>query len=166
MKRAVDYLATRPDLVDMDRVVAKGGSQGGALALVTAALDDRVALCLSDSPSNLQMHELILNYSGFGPSIGNVPEGQTVEDLITTLSYYDAVNMCPWIEAPTVIGLSVGDLTVHSMGGLAAYKNLTSLPPEEKWFFPGPTHFHANSPEGGAKMKALLQEVREGKLTR
>lgn len=166
MKRAVDYLATRPDLVDMDRVVAKGGSQGGALALVTAALDDRVALCLSDSPSNLQMHELILNYSGFGPSIGNVPEGQTVEDLIDTLSYYDAVNMCPWIEVPTVIGLNVGDLTVHSMGGLAAYKNLTGLPGEEKWFFPGPTHFHANSPKGGAKMKALLQEVQETELTR
>ena len=159
MVRAIDYLATRGGLVDMSRVVAKGGSQGGALALVTAALDDRVALCLADCPSNCQLHEIIDHYGSFGPSRGQVPPGQTVEDLKRTLSYYDPVNMCPWISCPTYIGLQIGDLTVHSMGGLAAYHSLTCVAADAKGFYPGKTHYHACSPEGGRKFRELMDEI-------
>ncbi|MCX7935546.1 MAG: acetylxylan esterase, partial [Planctomycetota bacterium] len=146
--RAVDYLATRPELVDIKRVVAMGGSQGGALALVAAALDQRIAACLSDCPSNCMHHDAVRpgTYGTFGPTAGQVPAGQTLEDLLRTLSYYDPAHMAPWIKCPTVIHINVGDLTVHCMGPLGVFKNLTGLPEDKKWFFPGcNSTFHGGS---------------------
>jgi len=150
MARAVDVLAERDDLVDMNRVLATGGSQGGALALATAALDERVALCLADSPANCMLHEIVTKYPSFGPTLGQKPQGQTLQRYLRTLSYVDPVHLCPWIRCPTYIGCSVGDMTVHAMGPLAAYRNLTALDPSQKAFFPGPRPAHSNSAEAGA----------------
>lgn len=163
MVRAVDYLATRPDIVDMDRVVAAGGSQGGALALVTAALDPRIKYCFAMCPAACQFHEMLEHYESFGPSKGQVPEGQTLDDLKTTLSYYDAVNFCPWIKCPTYIGVNVGDLTVHSMGGLAAFKNLSSLADEDKDIFIGYTYYHGASDEFDNKKDEIMKALNDGK---
>jgi cephalosporin-C deacetylase-like acetyl esterase len=164
MVRALDYMATRPDIADMTRVVASGGSQGGALALATAALDKRVKLCIADSPSNSMLNDSVRpgTYPSFGPTCGQVPPGQTLDDLLRTLSYFDPANLAPWIRCPTVIHLTVGDLTVHSMGGLGVFKNLTGLPDDKKWFFPGVNgHAHGGSVGGGAKAKELMQKVVE-----
>ena len=161
--RGMDFLASRPDLADMSRVVARGGSQGGGLALVTAALDDRVDACLADSPSNCMLHYTVDPdcYGSFGPSPGQVPDGWTLQDFKNMLAYYDPANMAPWIECPTVIGVTTGDLTVHSMGGLGVYKNLSGLDEDEKWFFPSTyvSHFHANSKRGGRKMSEIMDEM-------
>jgi cephalosporin-C deacetylase-like acetyl esterase len=159
MVRAVDILASRPDLVDMTRVVAKGGSQGGALALVTAALDPRVVVCLADCPANCQPSEIMRNYSSFGPSSGQVPPGQSLENVETMLSYYNPVNFCPLIRCPAYVGSNIGDLTVHSMGPLAAYHNLTGVKPEDKAFYPGYTHFHGSGPGLGVKSKEWLDKL-------
>ena len=163
--RGMDFLASRPDLADMDRVVARGGSQGGGLAIVTAALDDRVDACLADSPSNCMLHYTVDPdcYGSFGPTAGQVPEGWTLQELQDMLAYYDPANMAPWIKCPTVIGVTTGDLTVHSMGGLGVYKNLTGLDKDEKWFFPSTyiSHYHANSKRGGKKMKEIMDEMAE-----
>ncbi len=157
--RSVDYLATRPDLVDMKRVVAKGGSQGGAFALVTAALDPRIAVCFADCPANCQPQEIMDNYPSFGPSIGQVPEGKTVADVQRALSYYNPVNFAPLIKCPTYVGSNIGDVTVHSLGPLAAYHNLTGLAPENKAFYPGFTHFHGSGPGLGVKAKEVLESL-------
>jgi cephalosporin-C deacetylase-like acetyl esterase len=162
MVRALDYLATRPDLADMRKVVASGGSQGGALALVTAALDRRVQLCIADCPSNCMHSDAVRpgTYPTFGPTAGQVPPGQTLPDLLKTLSYYDPANLAPRITCQTVVQLNVGDLTVHSMGGLGVFKNLTGLPAEKKWFFPGVNgHFHAGSADGGKKSRELIDQL-------
>jgi cephalosporin-C deacetylase-like acetyl esterase len=151
MTRAVDYLASRPDLVDLKRIVASGGSQGGALALVTAALDARVAVCLSDCPANCQPQEILERYPSFGPTRGQAPPGQTPRELERMLSYYNPVNFCPWIRCPTYVGSNIGDLTVHSMGPLAAYHNLTGLKAEDKAFYPGFTAMHGSGPGLGEK---------------
>lgn len=159
MVRAVDYLASRPDLVDMKRVVAKGGSQGGALALVTAGLDPRVAVCIADCPANCQPHEILENYASFGPTKGQVPEGKSLAEVERALSYYNPANFAPRIRCPTYVGSNIGDLTVHSMGPLAAYHNLTGLNPEEKAFYPGFTHFHGSGPGLGVKAKEWLEKL-------
>jgi cephalosporin-C deacetylase len=159
MVRAIDYLATRPELVDIKRVVSKGGSQGGALALVTAALDERVVVCLADCPSNCQPQEIMLNYSSFGPSRGQVPAGRTFDDTVALLSYYNPVNFCPLIKCPTYVGSNIGDLTVHSMGPIAAYKNLTALTAENKAFYPGFTHFHGSGPGLGEQTRKVLDAL-------
>ncbi len=159
MTRTIDYLATRPELVDMKRIIASGGSQGGALALLTAALDPRVAVCLADCPACCQPQEIMENYGSFGPTKGQVPPGQTLAQLETMLSYYNPVNFCPWIKCPTYVGSNIGDLTVHSMGPLAAYQNLTGLKPEQKAFYPGYTTMHGSGPGLGAKGNELKDKL-------
>lgn len=159
MVRAIDYLATRPDIVDMDRIVADGGSQGGALAIVTTALDPRVAYCFSDCPSNAQAHEIMRYYEGFGPSRGIVPPGMTQEDAELLLSYYNPANFAPLIRVPTHVGINIGDLTVHSMGPLAIYQNLTGLDDSQKAFHPGFTHFHGSGPGLGRARRTVFDEI-------
>jgi len=159
MVRAIDYLAARPDLVDMKRIVASGGSQGGALALVTAALDPRVAVCLSDCPACCQPQEIMESYGSFGPSRGQVPPGRTLQDVEKMLSYYNPVNFCPSIRCPTYVGSNIGDLTVHSLGPLAAYRNLTGLAPGEKAFYPGFSHAHGSGPGLGLKSREWLEKL-------
>jgi len=159
MVRSIDYLATRPDLVDMKRIVARGGSQGGALALVTAALDDRVAYCFADCPANCQPQEIMRYYGSFGPSRGVIPEGKTLADVDKLLSYYNPANFCPWIRCPTYVGSNIGDLTVHSMGPLAAYHNLTALKADRKDFYPGFTHMHGSGAGLGRKQREILEKI-------
>jgi len=157
--RAVDYLATRPDLVDMERLVAMGGSQGGNFAVALTALDPRIRTCFADCPSNAQPHELMTRYGSFGPTAGQVPDGRTLAETIRMLSYFNPVNMAPWIRVSTYIGSNIGDLTVHSMGPLAIYRNLTALPPEQKAFYPGFTHAHGSGPGLAAQRSAVLDRL-------
>lgn len=157
--RAVDYLATRPDLVDMKRVIAAGGSQGGALALVTAALDHRIAYCFADCPSNCQPQEIMEHYGTFGPSKGVIPPGKTLQETENLLSYYNPANFSPLITCPTYVGSNIGDLTVHSMGPIAAYRNLTSLTPAQKAFYPGFTHSHGSGPGLYLKQQEIIEKI-------
>ncbi len=159
MVRGIDYLATRPDLVDMKRIIARGGSQGGGLALVTAGLDHRVAYCLADCPSNCQPREIMFNYPSFGPSRGQTPPGKTDEQTAVLLSYYNPANFAAMIQCPTYVGSNIGDLTVHSMGPLAAYHNLVQLDPSQKEFYPGFSHFHGSGPGLGVKTKEILEKL-------
>ena len=159
MVRAVDYLETRPDLVDMKRVIALGGSQGGALALVTAGLDPRIRVCIADCPANCQPQEIMENYPSFGPSRGQIPAGSTLADTERLLSYYNPVNFCPSIKCPAYVGSNIGDLTVHSMGPLAAFHNLTGLHSGQKAFYPGFSHFHGSGPGLAAKTREIVDEL-------
>ncbi len=162
MVRAVDYLASRPDLVDINRVMTFGSSQGGALATALAALDERIALAIIDSPSNAMHHTAIKHYQTFGPSRGQIPDGQNLDDLLTTLSYFDPANLATWIKCPTYMALSVGDLTVHSMGGIGIYKNLVNVPDDQKRLIVGPTARHHKPPEAELAFETLLEKFSRG----
>ncbi len=48
--RSIDLLTSLPEW-DGKNVVVQGGSQGGALALVTAGLDQRVTACVANHPA-------------------------------------------------------------------------------------------------------------------
>ena len=48
--RAIDFLTSLPEW-DGKNVAVQGGSQGGALSLVAAALDSRVTLCCANHPA-------------------------------------------------------------------------------------------------------------------
>ena len=52
--RAVDFLTSLPEW-DGKNVAVQGGSQGGALSLVLAALDSRVTLCCANHPALADM---------------------------------------------------------------------------------------------------------------
>lgn len=160
MVRVVDYLATRGDLIDMHRVVANGGSQGGALAIALAALEPRIRLCLADAPSNAMLHELIAGrYSGFGPQPGQVDPARGVAATARMLGYFDPANLAPRVRCPTHIGFNVGDPTVHANGGLGIWANLTGLEPAQRPLYLGSLITHRGPRSLGEAREALYAAI-------
>jgi Acetyl esterase (deacetylase) len=156
MVRAYDCLLALDGWVDPDRILVAGGSQGGALALAAAALEPRYKHCIAGCPSNAQTHELMHCYDGFGPSVGALPAGVTEEAADRILSYFDPANLAARIRVPTTIGINIGDPTVHVLGPLACYTNLTRLDSGEKEFLTGLQPEHGSGERFQAREAALL----------
>lgn len=159
MARSLDVLAALDEGLDTTRVIAKGGSQGGALALVTAALDPRVCMCLADCPSHGQLQNTLRGYPLLRSRRGRIPPHMSAQSFADFLSYFDMANFCHLITCPTTIGHNVGDTTVHIDGGLTAWKRLTSVPPDRKRFLLGHEREHANPPASQAAMQAWMDRV-------
>ena len=64
--RAIDYLCSLPDW-DGKNVFVQGGSQGGALSLITAGLDPRVTACVANHPALSDMAGYLDNRAGGYP---------------------------------------------------------------------------------------------------
>jgi len=140
--RATDWLLTRTDLIDPTRVVAHGGSQGGSTAIVTAALHEAVTHCIALCPADTMLHEIIDPgcYDAFGPTEGQVPDGDTLEQVKDRLAYYDPAHLAAWVTCPTWLASSSGDRTVHPMGTLGVYHALTRAERRTLLLAPGETH--------------------------
>ena len=101
--RAVDFIFSRPEF-DHTRIMASGGSMGGFLALATAALDKRVALCSVQNPILSDIHNLtkevewpmnrFTRYTLILPGI-------TTNQILNNLDYFDSKNFALRITCPT-----------------------------------------------------------------
>jgi cephalosporin-C deacetylase-like acetyl esterase len=126
--RAVDFLFSRPE-VDTSRVVVEGGSQGGALAFATAALDtERIFLCAPFIPflSDFRDYFTIARWPGneFSTYLAT-RSNVSWDEIYHTLSYIDIKNLSPWIKAPVFMGVGLMDITCPPHINFAAYNNLT-----------------------------------------
>ena len=108
--RAIDFVASLPQ-VDPERIVAEGGSQGGAFTLVAASLDHRLKAIapfvpfLSDFPDYFQVAE----WPGNEILPAAKAAGIADEDLYRTLSYFDVKNFTDRIECPVLMGFGLQD---------------------------------------------------------
>jgi cephalosporin-C deacetylase len=127
--RAVDYLSSRED-VDGDRIAVWGGSQGGGLAFATAALDQRVDLCIADIP-------WLCDWKNYFELAGKTDdeeinawlaakESRTVESTLTTLSYFDTMNLAHLIECPTLMGVGLQDTICPPSTSFATFNRITA----------------------------------------
>ena len=100
--RAIDYLCSLPDW-DGTNVFVQGGSQGGALSLITAALDTRVTACVANHPALSDMAGYAeTGRTGGYPHLNRINQMLTTEK-IQTLQYYDVVNFARRIKCPVGI---------------------------------------------------------------
>ncbi|WP_269522727.1 acetylxylan esterase [Coraliomargarita parva] len=151
--QAINYLASRPD-VDTSRIVVVGGSQGGRLSLVAAALDKRVVAAVPAIPHSgdvayLKWYESAndrkLAYSGARdgmdrdgpPVLQDTPEGRC-------LPYFDPVNFAPEIECPVFMNGGLIDPVSYVSGVWAVYERLGS---KDKTMIPLPGLGHDWTPE-------------------
>ena len=138
--RAVDFLCSRPE-VDTSRIIVDGQSQGGALSFATAALDDRIRLCvpgvpfLSDFPDYFKV--AIWPGNEFKDYVNNHPE-TTWEEVFRTLSYFDIKNLAPKVKAPVFMLVGLMDETCPPHINFAAYNNLQC--PKEYIIYPYSGH--------------------------
>ncbi|WP_205504005.1 acetylxylan esterase [Rufibacter psychrotolerans] len=106
--RAVDYLTSLPQW-DGKNVIAQGGSQGGALALVTAALDSRVTACAASHPALSDMAGFKANRAGGYPHLFTNFSGMDTPQKLKTLEYYDVVNFAKLIKVPVFMTWGYND---------------------------------------------------------
>lgn len=129
--RAVEVLASIPQ-VDAARIGVSGGSQGGGLALAAAALSDIPKVATAEYPF----------LSNFERAIDIVPQGPYLElneyfrrnsDPVVeakakkTLSYFDVMNLAPWIKCHTWICIGLVDEITPPSTVFAAYNHLECL---------------------------------------
>lgn len=115
--RALDYLNTRSD-IDASRIIVFGGSQGGGLSLLTAAIDKRINAVVATVPAFCN------NVKGFH-SLKDIKDEQYRQKVIRTMSYYDAALAANLIEVPTLIGVGFIDGTCPPANVYSAYNNLS-----------------------------------------
>ena len=105
--RAIDYLCSLPDW-DGKNVFVQGGSQGGALSLVTAGLDSRVTACVANHPALSDMAGYLDNRAGGYPHFNRLNHMLTPEK-VETMAYYDVVNFARRITCPVYLTWGYND---------------------------------------------------------
>lgn len=129
MVRCIDFLTTLPEW-DGRNIAVQGGSQGGALALITAALDPRVTLCVANHPALTDMAAYSeQGRTGGYPHLNRNPAGILTPQVIEVLQYYDVINFCRQIKCPVRMTWGYNDNTCPPTTSYAAW-NVMSCPKE------------------------------------
>ena len=105
--RAIDYLCSLPDW-DGKNVFVQGGSQGGALSLITAGLDPRVTACVANHPALSDMAGYLDNRAGGYPHFNRLSHMLTPEK-VETMAYFDVVNFARRITCPVYLTWGYND---------------------------------------------------------
>lgn len=130
--RALDFVCSRPE-IDCEKIAVGGGSQGGALSFVAAALDKRVKAAAPYIPflSDYRDYFKITHWpkSDFDNYMKANPEANwnNIYDLLT---YFDIKNLAQWIECPLIMGIGVQDDVCPPHINFAAYNQVQS---EKQW---------------------------------
>lgn len=126
--RAVDFLASREE-VDSNRIVVEGGSQGGALSIATAALDNRIKYCMADVPflSDFRNYFNIVRWPADEFRLYAITHFRKMETILKTLDYIDIKNLASAVTCPVFMGVGLFDDTCPGAINFAAYNNLSSV---------------------------------------
>lgn len=124
--RAGDFLLSLPQ-VDTARYAVQGGSQGGALTLVAAALDPRVKAIAVTHPAMGDQQAYRFGRAGGWPHLFQDTTKLVAKALISaTIPYYDAVNFARRVRVPGIYSWGYNDLTVPPTSMYAIYNQITA----------------------------------------
>lgn len=133
--RAIDFLC---DLEEFNGTcVATGGSQGGALALVATALNEKVDAVAAFYPALSDMTGFLHGRGGGWPRLFR--DGNASKAQITTLSYYDVVNFAKRIKVPGFYSTGFNDNTCCPTSVYAVFNSIRS--PKELYITPPCGHW-------------------------
>ncbi|MBI1301560.1 MAG: acetylxylan esterase [Alphaproteobacteria bacterium] len=105
--RAVDFIHSLEDF-DGKQLGVMGGSQGGALSIVTAALDNRVKYLVSYYPALADLPGYLHGRAGGWPHLfKNSFTNQPAK--IETAAYYDVVNFARQLQVPGLYSFGFND---------------------------------------------------------
>jgi len=124
LARGMDFLRSRPE-VDPKRIMVTGSSQGGGLSIVLAGLQPDVAFCHPTCAGLGRLDWTVVHEVGYWPFRATAkPEGQSMEQFLKTISYFDAANFAPDIRCPVVAHCQLLDWVTTSGGQIAAFAHL------------------------------------------
>ena len=122
--RANDFLVGLPQF-DGVNLAVMGGSQGGALSIMTAALDRRVKGLAVWVPALSDLTGYLHGRAGGWQHLFRNKKNQTA-DKIETSKYYDAVNFARRLKVPGIYTFGYNDETCPPTSMFAAYNSITS----------------------------------------
>ncbi len=128
--RANDFLVSLPQY-DGTNLAVTGGSQGGALSIVTAALDARVKYLAAFYPALSDVTGYLNGRAGGWPHVfdkNNLPFNNLKEKK-ETIKYYDVVNFARHVKVPGLYSWGFNDETCPPTSMYASY-NVISAPKE------------------------------------
>jgi cephalosporin-C deacetylase len=137
--RAVDFIFTLPEFNGTD-IAVTGGSQGGALTIVTAGLDKRIKYMAALYPALCDHTGYLNKRAGGWPHYFKNTEPKPGE--IETLGYYDVVNFARRVSIPGFFTWGYNDLTCPPTSMYSAYnvisaqKELQIFQETGHWTFP------------------------------
>lgn len=117
--RAVDFIFSL-DTFDGSNIGVMGGSQGGALSIVTASLDKRIKYLVSYYPALADLTGYLHGRAGGWPHLfRNAYTNQPAK--IETSYYYDVVNFARFVEVPGLYSFGFNDNVCPPTSMYAAY---------------------------------------------
>lgn len=128
--RANDFIVQLPQY-DGTNLGVTGGSQGGALSIITAALDSRVKFLTCFYPALSDLTGYLKGRAGGWPHLFNKTNlaFNNKKDKIETAAYYDVVNFARLVKIPGMYSWGFNDETCPPTSMYAAY-NVISAPKE------------------------------------
>ena len=141
--RAVDFIYSLPGF-DGKTLAVTGNSQGGALSIVTAALDSRVKFIGLGCPALCDLTGYIEGRAGGWPRMfdeNNIKIHGTREKIETS-KYYDVVNFARHVNVPAFLSWGYNDTTCPPTSMYAAYnilpgpKSLYLVLDARHWIYP------------------------------
>jgi cephalosporin-C deacetylase len=121
--RAVDFIFSLPEFNGTD-VAVTGGSQGGALTIVTAGLDKRIKYAAALYPALCDHTGYLNKRAGGWPHYFKNAEPKPGE--VETLGYYDVVNFARRVSIPGFYTWGYNDLTCPPTSMYSAYNVITA----------------------------------------
>lgn len=125
--KAVDYIFSMPEF-DGSNIVVAGGSQGGALSIVTAALDNRIKGLIAFYPALCDLNGYLEGRAGGWPHLfrNNTDKPCVLEEKVKTAQYYDVVNFARLVKVPGFYSLGYNDMVCPPTSMYAACNSITA----------------------------------------
>ncbi|MBV5313559.1 MAG: acetylxylan esterase [Prolixibacteraceae bacterium] len=141
--RAIDFIYSLPEF-DGSTLAVTGGSQGGALSIVTAGLDSRIKYLAALYPALCDVTGYLNGRAGGWPHMFNDwnKAFNAKPDKIETSKYYDVVNFARQVKAPGYYTWGYNDVTCPPTSMYSAYnviqapKELTIYEETGHWTYP------------------------------
>ena len=129
---------------DGKNVIAKGGSQGGALALITTALHLKVTACVANHPALSDMAGYKAGRAGGYPHFFR-NKGMDTPEKLNTMAYYDVVNFARLIQVPVYMTWGFNDNVCPPTTSYIVYNTLNC--PKEALVTPINEHWTSSDTE-------------------
>lgn len=157
--RANDFLTARARW-DGANLAVTGGSQGGGLSIVTAALDPRVKGLAASYPALADITGYLKGRAGGWPHLFRADKEGAHEtpEAVATVGYYDVVNFAKRLTVPGIYTWGFNDEVVPPTSMFAAYNAIAA----QKRLLLAPETGHRRTPEQEATMDAWLVRLLKG----
>ena len=150
--KAVDFIYSLPEF-DGSTVGVTGGSQGGALSIVTAGLEPRIKFLAALYPALCDYAGYLHNRAGGWPHYYR--NAQPGPNEVETLAYFDVVNFARRVNAPGWYSWGYNDVTCPPTSMYSAYNVIPGAKELHLYLETG----HWTYPEQDAARLQWLKEI-------